>query len=188
MASPRILLICHASTAATRGTAFALDEPLEPAGLAAATAVAGQYSPEPAALTGPALRCRQTAAALGLSAGVDADLTDWDLGRWAGRSLAEVAASDPAAVQAWTSDPGFAAHGGESLNALIGRVGRWLDGDLPVPRPDRFLAVTPAAWLRGAVVHALRAPASAFWRVDVAPLSVVELRGRPGRWSLYPRG
>ncbi|MFD5389166.1 hypothetical protein ACFWMG_30430, partial [Streptomyces sp. NPDC127074] len=37
--------------------------------------------------------------------------------------------------------------------------------------------------------HALGLPAPAFWRLDVAPLTATELRGRAGRWNLrcgYP--
>jgi broad specificity phosphatase PhoE len=181
----RMLLICHASTAATRGTAFPLDEPLEPAGLAAAGAAAHRMPAGRPARCGPALRCRQTAQALGLTATVDAGLADWDLGHWAGRSLDDLVNADPEAVLAWTTDPACDVHGGETQAALIERVGSWLDAP-PVPHPDRFLAVTHPAWLRSAVVHALQAPAQAFWRIDVAPLAAIELRGRPGHWSLYP--
>jgi hypothetical protein len=33
-------------------------------------------------------------------------------------------------------------------------------------------------------VHALGAPLDAFWRVDVAPLSITELHAHDGRWTL----
>jgi broad specificity phosphatase PhoE len=183
VATIRVLFVCHASTAATRRTAFPVDEPLEPIGLAAAEQAAGHF-PDWPSLSGPMLRCRQTAEALGLSAIVDDDLSDWDLGRWAGRSMNDLAAEAPADLQAWTSDPGFRRHGGESLTELIARAGRWLDAP-PASRPDRFVAVVPAAWIRAALVTALGAPASGFWRVDVPPLSSLELRGNPGRWSFH---
>jgi broad specificity phosphatase PhoE len=191
--SGRVVLICHGSTAATRGTAFPLDEGLEPAGLAAAQAAVGRGAGGRAVLCGPALRCRQTAEALGLPEPmVDAGLADWDLGDWAGRSLAELAADSPDDVQAWTTDPDFAGHGGETLTRVIERVAGWLDQPSNEPnasagRPDRVIAVTHPAVIRSAVVHALQAPAHSFWRIDVAPLAVVELRGAPGRWSLYPQ-
>lgn len=179
-----MVLVGHASTAATRRTAFPLDEPLEPLGLAAAEQARGRFAADRPALTGPASRCRQTAEALGLAAIVDDALTDWDLGRWAGRTLNDLTAEEPSAVQAWLTDSDSAEHGGESLTALIARVGRWLD-DPPTPRPDRLVAVVPAAWIRSALVTALDAPASTFWRIDVPPLSSVELRGRPARWTLH---
>ena len=91
--SARLILICHASTAAVRTASFPVDEPLEPQGQAKASALAGAHPPElrrvDAAWTSPALRARQTAAALHLTATVDHMLGDIDLGRWAGRSLAE---------------------------------------------------------------------------------------------------
>jgi broad specificity phosphatase PhoE len=180
-----MLLICHGSTAATRTTAFPLNEPLEPSALDAAAALADRFPSDRRTLTSPALRCRQTAIALGLSPTVDAGLADWDLGRWAGRTLNELAESSPDDVRAWTSDPSTTAHGGESLLQLIERVGSWLD-DPADDRASRLIAVTHAGVIRAAVVHALRAPAHSFWRIEVAPLAVVQLRGEPGRWSLYP--
>jgi broad specificity phosphatase PhoE len=128
---------------------------------------------------------------------VDAGLADWNLGAWAGRSLAELASDNPDGVRAWTSDPDFAGHGGETLTEVIERVGGWLDqpsteanpsaNQTPTGRPDRLIAVTHPAVIRSAVVHALQAPPHSFWRIDVAPLAVVELRGAAGRWSLYPQ-
>lgn len=41
-----------------------------------------------------------------------------------------------------------------------------------------------AAVIRAAVVHGLRLPAEAFWRLDVAPLTLTELSGRSGRWNV----
>lgn len=181
----RVLLVCHGSTAATRSTAFPLDERLEPPALEAAAALADRFPSDRPTFTSPALRCRQTAKALGLSPTVDAGLTDWDLGSWAGRRLDELAESSPEDVQAWTTDPTSTVHHGESLAQLIGRVGSWLD-DPAADRPSRFIAVTHPGVIRSAVVHALQAPAHSFWRIDIAPLAVIQLRGRPGRWSLYP--
>ena len=48
-------------------------------------------------------------------------LADWDLGRWAGRTLDDVAAGSPEAVTAWLTDPEVTPHGGESLSALVDR-------------------------------------------------------------------
>lgn len=190
----RVTFIGHGSTSATRRTAFPLDEPLESAATAA-TAVLAERLHRPAsgqahrpageqALTGPARRCRQTAELLGLVATVDPGLADWNLGDWAGRTLDELAAEAPDAVQSWITDPGFAPPGGEPLTSVIERVGRWLEA--AAERPSRVIAVTHPAVIRSAIVHTLQAPADSFWRIDVAPLAVVEVRGHPGRWSLHP--
>ena len=49
-------------------------------------------------------------------------------------------------------------------------------------RPGTIVAVTHGAWIRGAVQLALEAPACSFWRVDVAPASLTELRRRERGW------
>ncbi|MEV7009077.1 histidine phosphatase family protein [Streptosporangium sp. NPDC051022] len=178
----RLLLICHASTRATARAAFPGDEPLDGPGLRRAEALAPAMGPARAVRAGE-LRCAQTAEALGLRAEPDPLLADCDYGRWSGRTLAEIEAAEPEALAAWLTDPAAAPHGGESIIDLLGRVAGWLSA----LEPGRTVAVTHAAVVRAAVVHAVGAPASAFWRVDVAPLARVELTGRAGRWRLsYP--
>ncbi|OKK18346.1 alpha-ribazole phosphatase [Streptomyces sp. CB00455] len=103
-----------------------------------------------------------------------------DAGQWAGRTLDEVAAGDPAGVHAWMTDPGYAPPGGESVDTLVARVGAALAA-LP---PGTHRAVVEQAVVRAAVVHALELPAAAFWRLDVRPASVTTLTGRAGRWNL----
>ncbi|MER6394802.1 histidine phosphatase family protein [Kitasatospora sp. NPDC001603] len=132
--------------------------------------------------TRPAPRCRRTAEALGLGAEPAPHLADLDVGAWRGRSLDEVAATDPAALAAWMSDPAAAPHGGASVAALVTRVGGWLDGR--AGDAGRVLVVAEPAVVRAAVVHALGLPPAVFWRLDVRPLSVTELSGRAGRWNL----
>lgn len=101
-------------------------------------------------------------------------------GQWAGRTLDEVAAADPAGVHAWLTDPRYAPPGGESVDALIARVGAELAG---LPAGTHRFTVEQAV-VRAAVVHALDLPAAAFWRIDVRPESVTTLTGRAGRWNL----
>nr|WP_276608120.1 histidine phosphatase family protein [Streptomyces rhizosphaericola] len=77
---------------------------------------------------------------------------------------------------------GGAPHGGESLLAFIGRIGSWLDTR---PVCDGFIvAVAEPAAIRAALVYALNVPPTAYWNVDVRPLSTITLAGYPGRWSL----
>src|SRR5271157_1136923 len=68
--SVRLTLICHASTSAVRNAAFPLDEALDPQGQAKASALVANLRAADSALTSPALRARQTAAALNLDAKV----------------------------------------------------------------------------------------------------------------------
>ena len=182
----RLILLCHASTAAVRRGAFGADEPLDPPGAAEAAAAADTFGRVSGSWRGPSLRCAQTAAALGLTAQVAPELRDCDFGRWTGRDLSEVQDEAPEAVAAWLTDPAAAPPGGESVLALLARAGGWLDGH-PWPA-GQTVAVTHPAVIRAAVVHAIQATPASFWRIDVAPLSRTVLSGRPGRWTLHAIG
>jgi broad specificity phosphatase PhoE len=179
----RVFLVCHASTAAVRAARFAEDEPLDESGVRHASAARAGVPRFDRAFCAPTSRCRQTADALGVTPLVDARLAGCDYGDWAGRSLDEVAASDPVGLSEWLADPACTPHGGESLVDVLARVGRWLDtpGDPPW---HAALAVVDATVIRAAVVHALGAGPQAIWRIDVVPLSTTLLVGAPGRWSL----
>ena len=178
----RLTLIRHAPSDATRRSAFPLDEPLDARGLEQARALAPRLDRVDAAWAGPALRARQTAEALGLDPTVAPELDECDFGAWRGRTLAELDDEDPIAVAAWIEDPAAAPHGGESLHAVLDRVRGWLDAH--VHDGGRIVAVTHAGPIRAALVCALDAPAQAFWRFDVAPLSRTVLHAHDGRWTV----
>lgn len=177
----RLTLICHGATAATRSGAFPADEPLEARALARTAALQPMLRRADRAWTSPALRARQTAAALGLDAVAEPALRDGDHGRWAGRRLEEIQAAEPDGVIAWLADPDAAPHGGEPLSALLRRVAVWVDARAGDGRHG--IAITHVAVIRAAILHALGAPASSFWRIDIAPLSVVELSHDGRRWA-----
>ncbi|WP_243711410.1 histidine phosphatase family protein [Actinomadura sp. KC216] len=182
----RVVLISHASTAATREARFPGDEPLDERGLAAAAACRGALGRVRAAWHGPERRCRQTAEALGLDAEPDPLLADLDAGDWRGRRPADIGAENPAGLSAWTSDPGEAPHGGESILDVVARMTLWLDR-LP-GTASRVAAVTHPALVRAAVLLVLDAPPAAFWRLDVPPLSQTHLSRHDGRWRLRESG
>ncbi|MEW2082500.1 histidine phosphatase family protein [Streptomyces sp. NPDC005283] len=177
----RVMLVSPATSAALRGARFDGDVPLDEAGARGARAAAGALPGAGRRVSGPSARCRETAEALGLRAEPELRLADWDMGRWRGRTLEEVSVSEPESVSAWLTDPSAAPHGGESLLALCARVGGWLES---LSADGRVLAVTEPAVARAAIVHALALPAEAFWRLDIAPLTLTELSGRAGRWNL----
>ncbi|MGI5272466.1 histidine phosphatase family protein [Nonomuraea sp. CA-218870] len=182
----RLVLIAHASTSATRRAAFAADESLSHAGRSSAKAALGALRRIRQASRGPEARCEQTSTALGLTAQLDLRLRDLDCGSWRGRSLEEVQAEDPGGLVAWLTDPGAAPHGGETIDELLERVSAWRDA-LP-HEPGRVAAITHPAVIRAVVLHTLGAPATAFWNLDVPPLSQTWLSWNGGKWRLRETG
>jgi broad specificity phosphatase PhoE len=175
----RLLLVRHASTEAVRSAAFGSDEPLDPRGREAAARLRLPRVDD--VLVSPALRARETASCAGLAATGEAP-AECDFGRWAGLSLREVGEREPEAVRAWMTDPDAAPHGGESLTELLARVANWLAAQAALP--GSAVAITHGGVVKACVVTALAAPASAFWRIDVAPLAITELHAHDGRWTV----
>jgi broad specificity phosphatase PhoE len=182
----RLDLLAHGASAATRAARFPDDEGLEPSAVGALQTLGGHLRPYAHVLTAPARAARETVAALGLGAEVEIALRDCDYGRWRGLASKDVAERDADAFAAWLGDPTAAPHGGESIAALIERVGAWLTQS--PAREGATLAVTHASVVRAAIVSALGAGPSAFARIDVAPLSLARLSGHAGRWNLLALG
>lgn len=174
----RLTLLSPAMTAALREARFDDSGPVEAVAAGPLTLPAGVR-----VVGSPSGRCLATARALGLDpASVRAEpaLAGCAMGRWQGRRLDELTAAEPESVAAWLADPAAAPHGGESLRELRARVAGWLDALEPGP----VHAFAEPDVIRAAVTHALGAPDSAFWRLDVRPLHAVELSGRAGRWNV----
>jgi broad specificity phosphatase PhoE len=83
-------------------------------------------------------------------------------------------------------DPAAAPHGGESLLNLMRRIAHWLEEEKVTDRQS--ILVTHAAIIRAAIIHAIEAAPQAFWRIDIAPLSMTRLSGRDGRWNVVSSG
>lgn len=181
----RVTLVAAARSSSLLAERFDDDRPLDEAGWYEVQLAAPRLIPLGAAelrYCSPTPRSRATGTALGYAPLAQPALRDCDMGRWRGHTLAEVAALEPAAVDAWLADPRTAPHGGEPLLAFITRVGGWLDTR---PADDgAIVAVAEPAVVRAAFVHALKAPPPTYWNVDVRPLSTVTLTGHPGRWHL----
>lgn len=178
----RLTLICHGATAATRRSTFPANEPLERPPAVGDRRLRGLLRRVDRACTSPALRARQTAMALGLEAEQEPAVRDMDYGRWAGRTLMEVQADEPGDLRATLEDPHAAPHGGESQAELLMRISDWLAG--LSAGSGHVAVVTHAAVVRAALLTALDAPLHAFWRVDVPPLSLTDLRHDGRRWAV----
>jgi len=175
----RLTLVSHAMTDAMAAGRFPADEPVNALGRNQIDVDLGATARVRYAFCGPETRARQTAQLLGLDCTVQPALADQDCGRWRGGDLAAVSAED---MTAWLTDPAAEPHGGESVVDLIGRVARWMNSLTAEHSPT--VAVTHPAVVRAAVLTALDAPPTSFWRVDVAPVSRTVLHGRGRRWTL----
>lgn len=181
--SVRLTFMCATAGDTARKAVFG-DGLLSERGLRVARAAGATLAPYSLAIRAPSIRCAQTADALGLETTLEPALRDFDYGMWRGRTVGEVAADDPYGYAAWLTDPDAAPHGGESVRQLCRRTANWLSS---VPSDTgRTFAITEPAVIRASLVHALSAPATAFWHFDVPPLSAVSLTSRGGRWSVQP--
>ncbi|WP_460445466.1 histidine phosphatase family protein [Angustibacter aerolatus] len=172
----RLALVPPGLTAGAREGLVGADEPLDEHGRAAALAVAERrvLPTGVPSWVAPSTQCRETAGLLGLQPVDDEGLRDWDLGRWVGRSMTDVAQQEGADVAAWRADPSSAVHGGESLLQLIDRAGAWL-ARVPTLGRRAVVAVAPLPVVRALLVHALGVGPEPFWRLDVEPLAVVRM-------------
>ncbi|MGF6551565.1 histidine phosphatase family protein [Paraburkholderia youngii] len=199
----RLLLVSHAATAAQRAGRFPADDPLDSRGRAEAEAARARLAlpADATVFTSPAASARETVAALGLSATPADALADVDYGKWRGQGLADIADEAPRELAAWMREPDAAPPGGESFDRLVRRVGEWLDaqqadvcscnavneaGFAASAHGRTIVAITHATLLRAAIVHALDASPTVFCRIEITPLSVVELRHSRRGWSWWP--
>ncbi|MDY7578969.1 histidine phosphatase family protein [Herbaspirillum sp. RTI4] len=181
----RLLLISHAATPAMRSGKFPANDRLDERGIedAAAWSARMPVLGAPLMLSSPASCAQETARLLVLTARIEPQLADMDYGRWLGRRLADIAVDEPDALAEWSQNPHVAPHGGESFSAVVKRVGTWMDG---LESGDEVVAVTHAAVIRAAIIHALQVPPAAFLKIEIAPLSLIELRRSARGWAWWP--
>jgi broad specificity phosphatase PhoE len=178
----RVTLISPAITPSLRRARFDDGDSIEDGAAMRAGSAALSLRAAERAFVSPSTRCRETASALGLDVSEQRDLSGLDVGRWRGQTLEEVGAEEPEAVARWLGDPDAAPHGGESVRELCARVVRWWE--TAGSADGRTVAVVEPEVVRAVVAHVLGAPGSAFWRVDVPPLTATEFTGRSGRWNV----
>lgn len=180
----RLTLVTHAITDAVQGARFPADEPLNHLGMRSLEKIGALPGPESAFLVhAPEVRAQQTAHALGSTGVAEPALRDLDCGDWAGQSMQALEADQ---LMGWLTDPVYRGHGGESIIDLLDRIRTWMT-DL-AGRGERIVAVTHPAVVRAAVLCTLKAPAEAFWRIDIAPLTATTLHHRAPAWTLRATG
>lgn len=172
----RLTLLCHALTHAQKNGCLGhpddgiLRLAAEPLTIPSGTQL----------LAAPEQRAMQTAAWLLSPAQVEPALADCALGQWQGLPLKQLQAEQPLALAQWLEDPFSAPPGGESFAHLCERVGAWL---MAFDRPGEWLAITHPWVIRAALVGVLECPLATAQRIDVLPLSRVEL-SFTGQWRL----
>jgi len=176
-----VRLVAAAPTPALRQARFGGDQDLDEGGANAALARRGTLPATGTWVSAPSRAAVQTAAALGGDPTTEPALADVDYGSWTGFALDEIDRAEPDALHAWLTDPATAPGGGESLAAVRTRAGAWLDAHAGAD----LTAVAHATVVRAALAHALRLPADGIWQLDVAPLAVLRLTHRAGRWHLH---
>ena len=173
----RLLVIAHGRTGGGADPLFG-----DPGPLAAGAEIARPKGRIQRWVAGPEQACRQTAELLGGSPTVLPDLAAPDPGSWRGRTVGEIAAEDPAGLQAWLTDPDATPPGGESLRQALARLGRVID-DEEWPDGRSIAVVTPAA-ARLSAIHTVGGPPELAFRLDVRFGGRFELSGGNRGWRL----
>ena len=176
-----LILLSHATTHAMKTGSFpstgdAIDEPE----LSRLPRLASAFQPD-RVITSPAHAAMQTGRAFEVATSVDPSWSDLDYGRWQGRPIREIHDEDAAGLGAWLSEPGSAAHGGESLEALQRRVHGALESNREA---GVTLVVTHAILIKTVLATVLDAPLTAIYCMDLEPLSAVTLTRSGDAWRL----
>jgi broad specificity phosphatase PhoE len=181
----RLSFISHAGTEAQRHAAFPLDEPITEREQVRIAGLDRNIPKAERVWSAPEQRAQQTCRILGLSGMPAEELRDCDYGTWKGRRMEDVQSEDPHGFIDWLTVPDSAPHGGESVERLVGRVGAWMNEQSDV---RHTIAVTHPAVVRAAIVYALRLPLQNFWRFDIAPATLTDLRFSRDLWTVRCSG
>ena len=178
----RLIFLCASATASSRIGAFpSPDEPLDDGGARKAAAFR-LHGPRPdLAVSSPSRAAIETAMAIGLDAVTEPCVADLGFGDWSGRTFPEIENGQAPALLEWLADPARATPGGESMVALVSRIGAWMDAH--AGSNHNLMVVSHAAVMRAAIAYSLSAPIASAMGIDVAPLSRLELSFH-GRWRL----
>jgi ribonuclease H / adenosylcobalamin/alpha-ribazole phosphatase len=153
------------------------DPPLSAAGLDQAQRAAGSALLRgrgfAEVLTSPMTRCQETARivadALGVSIVVDPDLREMDFGLWEGMTFDEVQDRYPEDLRRWAQSPWAPPTGSsETFAAVLDRMGTVADRFATRYAGASVLAVTHITPVKALVAHALGAPPSALFRMELS--------------------
>ncbi|MCG7606002.1 bifunctional RNase H/acid phosphatase [Mycolicibacterium sp. (ex Dasyatis americana)] len=133
-----------------------------------------------AVVSSPLGRAYETATAaanvLGVDVRVDDDLIETDFGEWEGLTFAEAAQRDPELHRRWLRDTSVEPPGGESFDAVAGRVRRARNRIIAEYGPATVLVVSHVTPIKTVLRLALDAGEGILYRLhlDLASLSIAE--------------
>jgi broad specificity phosphatase PhoE len=181
----RITFISHATTAAVRHASFPSNEPLIEGEIEKIASIKWVAPRAQTVLCGPEQRTQQTAKALGFEPSISSDLADVNYGVWEGKRIDDIQTGDPAGLADWLTNVHASPHGGESISQAIQRVQQWMDRQ---PGTGHIIAMTHPAVIRAAILCAMHAPPESFWRIEIATLSITDLRFNGKFWTVRSAG
>jgi len=177
----QLWLIRHAPVDGPVGIIHGLEAPADVSDTAALSRLRLQLPNPHAAISSPARRARETAAALGLVAVPDASFSEQDFGSWTGRSHEEIGRDSGSAYdEFWRAGATNRPPGGESFVEQIARV---RIGFAALPAGDVIL-VAHAGTIRAALALALGMPPDNALRFVIDPLSVTRLDRLDNAWRV----
>jgi probable phosphoglycerate mutase len=148
------------------------DHPLSDLGWQQMRDAVGMAAPWQQIVTSPLARCREFAAELAgrhqLPLVVEPELHEISMGQWEGRRHREIAIAEPEAFINFYRDP--AVHrppGGETLEALLERVGLVYDRLIGQYRGRHLLIVAHAGVSRAILGHLLQAEPRHWYRIRI---------------------
>jgi broad specificity phosphatase PhoE len=180
-----LLLVRHGETAANvEGRVLGRsDPPLTPRGRKQAAALARDLPRPDLVVSSPLQRALVTAGAFGVEPRIDERWIELDYGDLDGRVLADV---PEATWSEWREDSSFAPPGGESLDALGGRVRAACEELAPVAATGVVVVVSHVSPIKAALAWALGVTDAIAWRlyVEDAGVSRIDIgpRGPSVRW------
>jgi len=176
-----LVLLCHATTHAMKTGSFpSTSDAIDESESSRLRQLASAFQPD-RVVTSPAHAAVQTGRAFDIATSVEASWRDLDYGRWQGRPIRDIHDEDADGLGAWLSEPGSAAHGGESLEALQRRVRAALESNRET---GVTLVVTHAIVVKTVLATVLDAPLTAIYCMDLEPLSAVTLTRSGDAWRL----
>jgi alpha-ribazole phosphatase len=177
----QLWLIRHATVDGPRGVIHDVDAPADVSDTAALSRLRLLLPEAHVAISSPARRARDTAAALGLVVPLDPAFGEQDFGRWTGRTHAEIRRDSEAAHDAfWRAPATNRPPGGESFVEQIARV---KGGIAALPAGD-VIVVAHAGTIRAALALALELSPDKALSFVIDPLSLTRLDRLDKGWRV----